>query len=115
MAKKTMTVQQLLAKAPDEKIMEMYEELECSVVPTTSACRKMIKQVNRMIDQGILCINPSTYRKIYLPSLARLVYAEMAMRYAWDMRHKFEVPDHMAPIDFDKLMEGGQVIWQHSR
>lgn len=106
MAKKTMTVQQLLAKAPDEKIMEMYEELECSVVPTTSACRKMLKQVNRMIDQGTLCINPNTYRKIYLPSLARLVYAEMAMRYAWDMRHKFEVPDHMTSIDFDKLMEG---------
>lgn len=106
MAKKTMTVQQLLAKAPDEKIMEMYEELECGVVPTTSACRKMIKQVNRLIDQGTLCINPSTYRKIYLPSLARLVYAEMAMRYAWDMRHKFEVPDHMAHVDFDKLMEG---------
>lgn len=115
MAKKTMTVQQLLAKAPDEKIMEMYEELECGVVPTTSACRKMIKQVNCMIDQGILCINPSTYRKIYLPSLAKLVYAEMATRYAWDMRHKFEVPDHMASIDFDKLMEGGQVRWQHSR
>lgn len=106
MAKKTMTVQQLLAKAPDEKLMEMYEELECGVVPATSACRKMIRQINRMIDQGILCINPSTYRKIYLPSLARLVYAEMAMRYAWDMRHKFEVPDHMAPVDFDKLMEG---------
>lgn len=106
MDKKTMTVQQLLAKAPDEKIMEMYEELECGVVPATSACRKMIRQINHMIDQGTLCINPSTYRKIYLPSLARLVYAEMAMRYAWDMRHKFEVPDHMTSIDFDKLMKG---------
>lgn len=106
MAKKTMTVQQLLAKAPDEKIMEMYEELECGVVPTTSACRKMIRQINRLIDKGTLCINPSTYRKVYLPSLVRLVYAEMATRYAWDMRHKLEVPDHMAPVDFDKLMEG---------
>lgn len=115
MAKKTMTVQQLLAKAPDEKIMDMYEELESGVVPTTSACRQMIKQVNRMIDQGTLCINPSSYRKIYLPSLAKLVYAEMATRYAWDMQHKFEVHDRMTSVDFDKLMEGGQVIWQHSR
>lgn len=106
MFNRTMTVQQLLAKAPDEKIMEMYEELEAGVVPTTSACRMMIKRINRMIDQGTLCINPSTYRKIYLPSLAKLVYAEMAKRYAWDMRHKYEVPNHMAPVDFDNLMKG---------
>lgn len=106
MTKKTMTVQQLLAKAPDEKIMDMYEELESGIVPTTSACRKIIRQVNRMIDRGALCINPSSYRKVYLPSLARLVYAEMATRYAWDMRHKFEVPDHMTSVDFEKLLEG---------
>lgn len=106
MARSTMTVQQLLAKAPDETIMDMYEELESGVVPTTSACRQMIKRANRMIDQGKLCINPSTYRKIYLPSLAKLVYAEMASRYAWDMRHKYEVPNHMKPVDFDKMMEG---------
>lgn len=106
MAKKTMTVQQLLAKAPDEKIMDMYEELESGIVPTTSACRQIIRQVNRMIDKGTLCINPSSYRKIYLPSLAKLVYAEMATRYAWDMRHKFEVPDHMTSVDFEKLLEG---------
>lgn len=106
MSRHTMTVQELLSKAPDEKIMEMYEELETGVVPTTSACREMIKRVNRMIDRGTLCINPSTYRKIYLPSLAKLVYAEMAKRYAWDMRHKYEVPSHMSPIDFAKLTEG---------
>ena len=106
MAKKAMTVQQLLAKAPDERILEMYEELESGVVPTTSACRRMIKHANRMIDRGTLCINPTTYRKIYLPSMAKFVYAEMAARYAWDMRHKFEVPDHMTPVDFDRLMEG---------
>lgn len=106
MAKKTMTVQQLLAKAPDEKIMYMYEELESGIVPTTSACRQIIRQINRMIDRGTLCINPSSYRKIYLPSLAKLVYAEMATRYAWDMRHKFEVPDHMTSVDFEKLLEG---------
>lgn len=106
MAKKTMTVQQLLAKAPDEKIMDMYEELESGIVPTTSACRQIIRQVNRMIDRGTLCINPSSYRKVYLPSLAKLVYAEMATRYAWDMRHKLEVPDHMTSVDFEKLLEG---------
>lgn len=114
MSKKTMTVQKLLAKAPDEKIMDMYEELECGIVPATSACRKMIKQINRMIDCGVLCINPSTYRKIYLPSLAKLVYAEMAARYACGMRSKYKAIEHMAPVDFDKLMEGGMIICQHS-
>lgn len=34
-----------------------------------------------MIDQGKLCINPSAYRKVYLPTLAKAVQKEMAHRY----------------------------------
>ena len=38
--------------------------------------------MNRMIDKGELCINPTTYRKVYLPTLAKAVQKEMARRYA---------------------------------
>lgn len=104
--RKPMTVQMLLSKAPDEKILDMYDELEAGVVPTTSACREMMRRMNRMIDQGTLCINPSTYRKVYLPSLAKLVYAEMAKRYAWHMLHRYEIPEYMKTTEFDELMKG---------
>lgn len=105
-APKTMTVVELLAKAPDSEIMAMYSEIEAGVVPATSECRKFCKRVNRMIDQGTLCINPSSYRKVYLPGLAKLINAEMAKRYAWDMRHKYEVPQYLTRKQFNDVLEG---------
>lgn len=101
-----MTITELLAKAPDSEIMAMYEELESGIVPATSACRKFISRVNRMIDQGNICINPSSYRKIYLPGLSKLLCAEMAKRYAWDMRHRYEVPKYMTKVEFNNALEG---------
>lgn len=101
-----MTITKLLAKAPDSEIMTMYEELESGIVPATSTCRRFIKRVNRMIDQGKICINPSSYRKIYLPGLSKLLHTEMAKRYAWDMRHRYEVPKYMTKVEFNKTLEG---------
>jgi hypothetical protein len=104
--KAKMTITELLAKAPDSEIMTMYDEIESGIVPATSACREFTKRVNRMIDQGKLCINPSSYRHVYLPGLTKLLCAEMAKRYAWDMRHRYEVPKYMTKVEFSKALEG---------
>ena len=78
---KVMTLEVLLTKTEDGILLDIQEELISGVVPTTSNARKFCRKVNRMIDQGQLCINPTTYRKVYLPTLAKVVQKELARRY----------------------------------
>lgn len=81
MAKKTMTLEQLLTKTSDEDLLDIQEELLSGVVPATGYAHSFCRNVNRMIDKGELCINPTTYRKVYLPTLAKAVQKELARRY----------------------------------
>ena len=81
MAKKTMTLEQLLAKTSDGDLLDIQEELFSGVVPATGYAHSFCRKVNRMIDKGELCINPTTYRKVYLPTLAKAVQKELARRY----------------------------------
>ena len=81
MAKKTMTLEQLLAKTSDGDLLDIQEELLSGVVPATGYAHSFCRKVNRMIDKGELCINPTTYRKVYLPTLAKAVQKELARRY----------------------------------
>lgn len=76
-----MTLEVLLTKTDDGVLLDIQEELIAGVVPVTSNSRKFCRKVNRMIDQGQLCINPTTYRKVYLPTLAKAVQKELARRY----------------------------------
>lgn len=78
---KAMTLEQLLKKTEDGILLDIQEELLSGVVPATGAAHYFVRQVNRMIDRGELCINPTTYRKVYLPTLAKAVQKEMARRY----------------------------------
>lgn len=78
---KVMTLEVLLTKTDDGVLLDIQEELIAGVVPTTSNTRKFCRKVNRMIDQGQLCINQTTYRKVYLPTLAKAVQKELARRY----------------------------------
>lgn len=82
MAKKVMTLEQLLAKTSDGDLLDIQEELLSGVVPATGYAHSFCRTVNHMIDQGKLCINPTAYRKVYLPTLAKAVQREMAYRYA---------------------------------
>ena len=78
---KVMTLEQLLSNTEDDVLLDIQEELISGIVPATGAAHGFVRKVNRMIDQGKLCINPSTYRKVYLPTLAKAVQKEMAHRY----------------------------------
>ena len=81
MAKKIMTLEQLLDNTADGDLLDIQEELTSGVVPATGYAHSFCRKVNRMIDKGELCINPTTYRKVYLPTLAKAVQKELAHRY----------------------------------
>ena len=78
----TMTLEELLRNADDGELLDIYNELNSYVVPATGYAHAYCRKVNKMIDQGNLCINPTSYRKVYLPTLAKAVLREMANRYA---------------------------------
>ena len=76
-----MTLEKLLTKMPDCDLLDMQQELLSGIVPATGYCHTFCRKVNRMIDQGKLCINQTTYRKVYLPTLAKSLQKELARRY----------------------------------
>lgn len=78
---RTMTLEQLLTKTDDGTLLDIQEELLTKIVPSTGHAHSFIRRVNRMIDQGKLCINETTYRRVYLPTFAKAVQKEMARRY----------------------------------
>lgn len=77
----TMTLEELLNREDDSILLAIYDELDKCVVPATGYAHEYCRKVNRMIDRGTLCINPTSYRKVYLPTLARAVLKELARRY----------------------------------
>lgn len=81
MSNKTMTLEELLKKTSDGELLDIQNELLTAVVPATGYAHAFCRKVNKMIDKGELCINPTTYRKVYLPTLAKAVQKEMARRY----------------------------------
>ena len=81
--KKALTLQELLANEDDGTLIDIQEELLSGIVPATSYSHKYCRFVNKLIDKGELCINPTTYRKVYLPTLAKAVQKELAERYVF--------------------------------
>lgn len=80
--RKKMTLDELLSKEDDGVLLDIELELLSAVVPATGKAHEYCRKVNRMIDQGELCINTTSYRKVYLPTLAKAVQRELARRYA---------------------------------
>lgn len=78
----TMTLEELLRRTSDEDLLAVHAELASCVVPATGAAHAFVRKVNKMIDDGDLCIRADSYRKVYLPTLAKVVLKEMANRYA---------------------------------
>lgn len=91
--RKTMTLEQLLTKTPDGVLLDIQTELLNNIVPATGYAHDFCRKVNKMIDEGELCINPTTYRKVYLPTLAKAVQREMARRYTQALVHGVAEPD----------------------
>ena len=80
------TLEQLLTMTDDEELLDIFGEIQSGVVPATGYSHGFCRRVNRMIDSGDLCINPTTYRKVYLPTLAKAVQRELARRYVENVR-----------------------------
>lgn len=76
-----MTLEQLLEKTSDGDLMDIHNEIHSQVVPATGYAHAFCRKVNRMIDKGTMCINPTTYRKVYLPTLVKALEKELARRY----------------------------------
>jgi hypothetical protein len=83
-----MTLEQLLSKEENGVLLDIQTELRLAVVPATGYTHTYIRKVNKMIDAGELCINPTTYRKVYLPTFARAVQKELANRWVDIIRYK---------------------------
>ncbi len=75
------TLEKLLKVTSDEELIDIQIEIMNAVVPATGFAHGFCRKVNKMIDKGTLCINPTTYRKVYLPTLAKAVQKELASRY----------------------------------
>lgn len=93
MAKKTMTLEELLKKTPDGVLLDISIEILDAVIPTDSKTQEFRRKVNKMIDRGELCINPNTYRKVYLPTLVKAVQKEMMRRYTQALIKGVAEPD----------------------
>lgn len=93
MSNKTMTLEKLLERTPDGELMDIQLELLSAVVPASGYAHKFCRKVNNMIDKGELCINPTTYRKVYLPTLAKAVQRELARRYTQALKYGAAEPD----------------------
>lgn len=77
-----MTFEQLLKNEEDSVLLDIYNELNSCVVPATGYAHAYCRKVNKMIDSGDLCTLPDKYRKVYLPTLSKMIFKEMSRRYA---------------------------------
>lgn len=96
---KRMTLEQLLEKTSDEVLLDIELELLDAVIPATSKTQEFRRTINKMIDKGELCINPNTYRKVFLPTLAKAVHKEMARRYTQALQNGVAEPDKFAEVE----------------
>lgn len=76
------TLEKLLKYRDDKELLDIYTELESGKIPSTSYVHDFCRKINDMVDKGELCVGEGQYRHIYLPTLRKAVYKEMANRYA---------------------------------
>ena len=96
------SIEKLMNSVDDGELLNIYTELESGKVPSTSYAHEFCRRVNKMIDDGDLSVKSDGYRNIYLPSLRKLVYKEMARRYADYLQYnKAPQPAISKPIHCD--------------
>lgn len=86
------SIEKLMGNTDDRELLDIYLELESGKVPSTSYAHDFCRKVNRMIDEGKLSVKDEGFRHIYLPSLRKLLYKEMARRYAVDLYYASPAP-----------------------
>lgn len=97
------TLEKLLKYTDDKELLNIYEELESGKIPSTSYAHDFCRKINKMVDDGELCVGEGQYRHIYLPTLRKAVYKEMASRYATYL-HDYKAPT--APVVFESVQNG---------
>ena len=103
---RTMTLEKFMRCTDDADLLDVYLELESGKVPATSYAHDFCRKVNKMIDDGELTVKADGFRHIYLPSLRKLVYKEMASRYAFHLQnYKAPQPAISKPIHCDNCGE----------
>ena len=85
------TLEKLLKYRDDQELLNIYNELESGKITSTSYAHDFCRRVNQMVDDGELCVGEGRYRHIYLPTLSKAVYKEMASRYAIYL-HNYKAP-----------------------
>jgi hypothetical protein len=78
-------INRYLKSLPEKQLIEMASEIRSGYAPANGPTKKFNKLINRKIDNGEVAINPTQYRRIYLPTLSKLILAECTDRYlhAW--------------------------------
>lgn len=99
-----MTVEDLLTKVPDGRLLTMHEELTAALIPNTCEVHEFVQRVNRLIDKGELCINSNNYRHMYTPTVRNLIFKEMARRYALASVGKSSKV--YSDVEYDRILEG---------
>ena len=97
------TLEKLLKYTDDQELLNIYQELESGKIPSTSYAHDFCRRINKMVDEGELCVGEGRYRHIYLPTLSKAVYKEMAARYATYM-HNYKAPDPV--VHFESVRNG---------
>ena len=77
-----MTLEKLLMNEKDGVLLDIYTELKSCKIPATGYAHAYCRKINHMIDKGELCVIPDKYRKVYLPTLSKMIFKEMSRRYA---------------------------------
>lgn len=91
------TTEKLMNHLADCDLLDIYTELESGKVPSTSYAHDFCRRVNRMIDDGEISVKQDGFRHIYLPSLRKLVYKEMARRYFCHLTYYKDGVSNSAP------------------
>lgn len=99
------SIEKLMNNVDDGELLDIYTELSSGKVPSTSYAHDFCRKVNKMIDDGKLSVKQDGFRHIYLPSLRKLVYKEMARRYAAYLH------DYKAPGQAWKFGDDGQATF----
>lgn len=101
------TIREYLAEESNERLLKIEKELLTGVLPADGEANKYCREINRKIDKGELCINPFKYRKVYMPTLSKMVQRELASRYYRLMVGSIDTPesfkDKMVSIEEARL------------
>jgi len=100
------SIEKLMNSVDDGELLDIYTELESGKVPSTSYAHDFCRKVNRMIDDGELSVKQDGFRHIYLPSLRKLVFKEMARRYAAVLQYTKPTPGYVYESAQDGAADG---------